>query len=130
MQKVLRNTSLFLALSLMMLHNIVPHQHHSDLDTDQHCLASDHQQDDLLDLLSDLFHVDLGGDHLENLRGGESTKVFTGITAILVDDAPVIAEPRLLLDEKPAVTAHNLPLPKRISITLRSLRSPPFTIQA
>lgn len=56
-----------LAVGLLFLHNTLPHTHHSELDETLH--SAEHQKaNSLLDFLQLSFHIDLGGDHLENFE--------------------------------------------------------------
>ncbi|MEO9482455.1 MAG: hypothetical protein ABJG47_03380 [Ekhidna sp.] len=67
-----KTISLVLAGALLLLHTFIPHQHHSELDEAEH--IEQHQQaDDLFDLLQLVFHIDLGGDHLEDFKTASFT---------------------------------------------------------
>lgn len=66
---------LFSATVLLFAHNFVPHSHYTtgtgELVT-SHC---PHHEDNLLGLLASVFHLDLGNDHLENLKPATSQVV-------------------------------------------------------
>lgn len=56
-----------LAVLIILLHSVVPHHHHSEaLKTADCSIESADINGSLLDLLGDIFHTDLGDDHLEN----------------------------------------------------------------
>lgn len=56
-----------LAVLIVLLHSFVPHHHHQESAGTAECIALEKEQShDLLDLLADVFHTDLGDDHLEN----------------------------------------------------------------
>lgn len=60
---------MYLAFSITVLHGIVPHVHDDQLNTDETIDRTDTTS--ILNLLNDLFHVDLGEDHLEHFNKGE-----------------------------------------------------------
>ena len=66
---------LFSATAMLMAHNFVPHSHYA-LGTGEiitsHC---SHHEDNLLGLLASIFHLDLGNEHLENLKPTSSQTV-------------------------------------------------------
>jgi hypothetical protein len=56
-----KNIILFLALSLLLLQSFVPHQHH---DSSEECIEEITQENtNLLSLVAQAFHLDLGDDH-------------------------------------------------------------------
>ena len=62
-----KNIALIIAGSLLLLHSLIPHEHHSELDEIAH--IEQHQEaDDLFDFLKLVFHLDFGGEHLENFK--------------------------------------------------------------
>lgn len=57
-----------MAVLIVLLHSIVPHHHHNRAEQASQCnLTEPANETGLINLLGDLFHVDLGADHLENL---------------------------------------------------------------
>lgn len=59
--------ALLLAVGVLFLHNTLPHTHHTESDEMLH--NAEHQEaNSLLDYLRLAFHIDLGGDHLENFE--------------------------------------------------------------
>ena len=120
-----------LAMLLMLLHNIVPHQHHGEAKEEEHCLAeTSHKDDSLLDILGDIFHTDVGDDHLQNLRQAESTQVSL-ISPALLAQAKVVLEHYVFIQSPTEYRQpEDLALPDYLVVTLRSLRSPPAGIQA
>ena len=56
-----------LAVLIILLHSVVPHHHHSEAVSATSCtLVNSESDENLLDLLGEIFHTDLGDDHLEN----------------------------------------------------------------
>ena len=52
---------------LLLLHTLIPHQHHTELDDSSH--YSQHQKaDNLYEFFQLIFHQDLGEDHLEDYQ--------------------------------------------------------------
>ncbi len=83
-----------LAVLIVLLHNAIPHHHHSEPTNAAICTVENpHSDEGLLDILGDIFHTDLGGDHLENwVQSGQP---------ILVDpDIDKSAEPWFIGDIK------------------------------
>lgn len=63
-----------LATTILMLHSIIPHQHHSEISIveDEH----EHKSaDGFLDLLSLALHTDQGDGHLENFTTGDQVEL-------------------------------------------------------
>lgn len=91
--RIIRNWFLSLAWALFLLHSWVPHHHH-DEDNQAVCVEEE-QTEDLLDLLSFMFHEDLGEHHLEHVSleqvdvpvffsGAAETTLPTGICSVIV----------------------------------------------
>ena len=56
-----------LAVLIVLLHSVVPHHHHQESSNAVDCMSLERAQSPgFIDLLEDLFHTDLGDDHLEN----------------------------------------------------------------
>ena len=73
---------LFSATSLLLAHMLVPHSHHTDgAETNIKNYCS-HHESNLLGLLASAFHLDLGNDHLENLKPASYQAV--GISVVLM----------------------------------------------
>ena len=86
---------LFSATVLLLAHNLVPHSHYiagtGEVVT-SHC---PHNQGNLLGLLASVFHLDLGSDHLEDLKPATSQEVnliAPFIVAIISFDIKVFLE--------------------------------------
>lgn len=58
----------YLAMSLAVLHSLVPHVHHDESNGPLHEDVSDLS---LLERLSRVFHLDMGDDHLEEFQPGD-----------------------------------------------------------
>lgn len=67
------NTLVYVATAIMLLHSLVPHHHH--VDEEQHVLAATSQPDksSLVELLRDIFGLDLGSEHLDNFNSSRYT---------------------------------------------------------
>jgi len=63
--RIIRNWFLSLAWALFLLHSWVPHHHH-DADNQAVCVEGE-ESEDILGLLSFIFHEDLGEHHLEHV---------------------------------------------------------------
>jgi hypothetical protein len=64
--KLFKNIFLYLAASIVMLHNIMPHQHHTEMSMTED--LREHNSTTLTDWLRTIFHEDLGdAHHLENI---------------------------------------------------------------
>lgn len=115
---------------ILLLHNVVPHQHHGESTAEEHCLAENsHDEDSLLDILSNIFHADLGDDHLENLRKADGNQPSFISPAILAEAHKTLEHPLVIISVKEYRQPEDLALPDFLVITLRSLRSPPAGIQ-
>ena len=86
---------LFSATAMLLAHNMVPHSHYSEGGMEivtSHC---SHNEDNLLGFLASIFHLDLGSEHLENLKPA-SSKVINFIApfvlAILSIDLKILDE--------------------------------------
>lgn len=65
--KYFKTISLVLAGALLLLHSLVAHKHHSELDEATHVVQHE-EADDLYDYLQLIFHIDMGGDHLKDYK--------------------------------------------------------------
>ncbi len=66
MPKSIKNIALYVATIVLLLHNILPHQHHGEMNAIEH--ERQHESSDILDILCSIFHLDLGDHlHLENI---------------------------------------------------------------
>lgn len=68
--------AMFIAISILMLHTILPHQHHDQIPDDRH--AFEHEQaDSLLDYILLAFHANPGENHLEEFeKASSATFIF------------------------------------------------------
>lgn len=74
--KALKNILLILAAIIVLFHNIMPHEHHSQMDDAEDSI--EHKEaNSLLDYLQLAFHFDTGVDHLENFK--TASAVFLSI---------------------------------------------------
>jgi hypothetical protein len=73
--KYVRIIALSVSVFVIILHSLIPHQHHCELDHVEH-LEQHQKADDLFDLLQLFFHIDLGGDHLNNYETAGSLYIL------------------------------------------------------
>jgi hypothetical protein len=66
-----------------MLHSVLPHQHHSDLEQTEHS-QTHRQADGLMDFIKLIFHQDMGEGHMENFEQGQSLDISLSFT---IDDS-------------------------------------------
>lgn len=59
---------LFAATAMLMAHNFVPHSHYTTGAGEIVTTHCSHHEDNLLGLLASIFHLDLGNEHLANLK--------------------------------------------------------------
>ena len=115
---------LFLASAIMMAHNLVPHVHHSGGAGEviaSHCF---HEDNSLLGLLESAFHIDLGNEHLENLKPASNQVVNLLAPFVLV----VISFDLRLLVEKGNnnfVYLPSIPLTNPFFLSSNAHRGPP-----
>lgn len=70
-----------LAVLIVLLHSFVPHHHHEQASATTECISiKQEQHSDIMDLLGNLFHTDLGADHLENLQTSPGQQVGLDIS--------------------------------------------------
>ncbi len=78
-----------LAVLIVLLHSFVPHHHHEQASATTECISIQQEQhSDLMDILGDLFHTDLGADHLENLQTSPGQQVGLDISQDFQGIAP------------------------------------------
>jgi hypothetical protein len=66
MLKSIKYTVLYVATIILLLHNILPHQHHGEMNVLEH--ERQHESSNILDILCSIFHLDLGDHlHLKNI---------------------------------------------------------------
>lgn len=116
---------------LLLLHNVVPHQHHDEGIAEEHCLTENsHDGDNLLELLGDIFHTDLGNDHLENLRKTESSQPSLILPTILAEVQKPIEVTVRVSSGQHYPRPENLALPEFSTDSAHPLRGPPTCVQA
>ena len=127
----MRNMMMQIAVLIILLHSFVPHHHHLETAAVTQCISNEHSQHtDLLDRLGDLFHTDLGADHLENLQTSPGQQInlepawdFAPIPAFL-SSLPALGfersacfETTLILSDHP-VTEQSVPRAPPYRVTL------------
>ncbi len=115
---------LFSATVLLLAHSLVPHSHHTgdgEKIIQKHC---SHQENNLLGLLASAFHLDLGNDHLENLKPASSQVAWMAAMLIL---SIVAFDLKLLVERKP--NYYSYPQTSSLSnpflLSIHSRRGPP-----
>jgi len=79
--KITGKISIILAGAILLFHSFLPHDHHYELDDDQHFEA--HQTAaTLLDFIKLAFHVDLGQDHLESYNVAQQEQIALDLMII------------------------------------------------
>lgn len=73
--KTMGKIGMLIAISLLMLHSFMPHQHHNQISDEQHTLEHA-AADSILDYILLAFHVSPGENHLEDFEKTSSTFYF------------------------------------------------------
>lgn len=112
--KLTANIGFFLATILLMLHSVLPHQHHDELSQEEH-LAQNEEARTWLDYLKLAFHTDLGDSHLEEFETQNYSQLvlffsWDVITPICHEfrllDKPLFAETTFLALKSPHLISH------------------------
>lgn len=110
----------------MLLHTLVPHEHHDEMDAGSH--ATEHEETDtLLGWIKTIFHHDVGENHLENFDSPEdgldldlqiniASAILILTTSDSAQDNPCDQIDNSLIEAPP---------PKRF-LTVKGLRGPPY----
>lgn len=111
-----------LAGAILLMHSILPHEHHSELDENQH--VEDHETaSSLLDYIKLAFHLDPGQNHLEEFQ------VSKQIQAPLVLNMPVEfvyeAVPELMEERVIVLPAYQFNFKTRFKHQTLRFRGPP-----
>lgn len=72
--KLIRNLSLMLAGVILLLHMILPHEHHSELDAAEH-ITQHETAKSLFDYFKLAFHMDQGEGHLEKYQASSTSQL-------------------------------------------------------
>jgi hypothetical protein len=87
----------------VLIHNTLPHQHHSEMEDMEHSI--EHQAaSNVLEYLQLAFHLDMGGDHLENFEKTTEVTLSAPMIAHLTYLIPDLA----LLPEQSSTNAYYL----------------------
>ncbi|MFY0652279.1 MAG: hypothetical protein JXQ96_09615 [Cyclobacteriaceae bacterium] len=73
--KTIRKISLILAGAILLLHTVLPHEHHSELDEAEH-VTQHETATGWLDFIMLAFHLDQGEGHLEKYQVPSSNILF------------------------------------------------------
>lgn len=85
--KIVRFLALFLATTVVILHSIVPHNHHCNLSPEEH--AKEHQSaNSLLDFIALGFHADHGEGQWEDFSSSNEVRVQL-MTASIVESLDI-----------------------------------------
>ena len=83
--KVLRYCVLNIASFILLLHSFVPHQHHIQDSLITSIEICSHSENSLLGFLGEVFHMDLGSEHLENFKPVSKVE-FTVMIPLLIPE--------------------------------------------
>jgi len=85
---------LLTATFILLLHSFVPHQHHVIAASQPTISACVHTENSFLGFLSEVFHLDLGSDHLENFKPVHKADLAlsVSIAAYIQDTEPLLTE--------------------------------------
>lgn len=124
MRKILNITLLWTAGLILFAHSVIPHIHHQV--NDSHFTCEEDQPESVVEYLAEVFHNDLGSDHLEHF---EVQKVQ--LSQSFFSDLYFITEsyslPTDFLQEKSFIPCANcFHLQDEIGIECMSLRGPPI----
>ncbi|MEP2026225.1 MAG: hypothetical protein ABJH98_03590 [Reichenbachiella sp.] len=86
--KLISKISILVAGAILLLHSVLPHEHHDELNSQQHLIAHE-TANSLMDLIKLAFHFNPGKNHLEEF---EPIKEYQSDFL-----APIIAEVALVL---------------------------------
>lgn len=64
---LVRQICMVMAGAILLLHSLLPHEHHRDLDDEEHVVRHE-MATSLVDFIKLAFHLDQGEDHLENFK--------------------------------------------------------------
>ena len=60
----------------------MPHQHHSEASSEPVISACVHSENNLLGFLAKVFHLDLGGEHLENFKPAHKADLMLSVPIV------------------------------------------------
>ena len=80
--KMISKVGLLLAASILMLHSLLPHEHHDEISAERHSYEQK-GADSLLDHLLLAFHANLGENHLEEY---EKSSAIVALVFIAVEE--------------------------------------------
>lgn len=128
----LRVILLSLAGFLLLVHSVVPHHHHEPSSVESCCHPQQSSGSSWWDDLGDLFHMDLGEDHLENLRAESGLSLAFPTLIAISHTLPEIFAPLPTLRSAQPFPMVDIPPPRVDFIPARVLRGPPasFAVSA
>ena len=91
----IRNFTILLAGAILLLHTVLPHEHHSELNEVEH-VAQHESAKGLLDFIKMAFHMDQGEGRLEKYQVSGINFLFP---AILAEKLSVIFQPVVLFEK-------------------------------
>lgn len=86
MFKAIGNILIGVAISILMLHAVLPHKHHKELDGVEHSVEH-HQAKSLIDFINLAFHLSPSENHLEDFEKSKSAE----LSVVFVVDSPSLA---------------------------------------
>ncbi|MEQ9468133.1 MAG: hypothetical protein RLN88_12015 [Ekhidna sp.] len=114
---------MFLAVSLLMAHTLMPHKHHSNVNDEDHFIEHA-QAESLLDYIRLAFHVSPGENHLEEFQTAQGVSLYFPVAEIL--DFQLSNE--ILEIEAPKVIFFDAVIEQQFSPDQSNFRGPPQLI--
>ncbi len=125
LKRICQYSLLSWAVAILLLHSLVPHQHHSSPLLEPSITNCTPTESGFLGFLGKVFHQDLGDEHLENFK--HTNKVSFGaylipfLTILSFEFSPIVTEAA-----RPIVLSTEQLLPSPAIIGPPLLRGPPF----
>ena len=116
---------ILMAGSILLLHTLMPHQHHSELEAKENFELHESARN-WLDLIKLAFHLDQGDDHLENYKISDNLRII--FDTFQISEIIFIPYPQVLhseIDAFPFVV--NKPLSRYFACKIR-FRGPPCQV--
>ena len=111
---------MFLAISILMMHSVLPHQHHNQIPDERHSIEHA-EANSILDYILLAFHVNPGENHLEEFEKASSISLL--FLAVEISECQFIEQPVVVIQSNRVETDHIL-LQQFLSRQL-SFRGPP-----
>ncbi len=120
--KLIRNLSILLAGTLLLLHGVLPHDHHEELEETIH-VTQHESASGLLDFLALAFHLDQGEGHLDDYQPEASYHL--ACFSLYTDLISIGLQPAMIVDVEELYFSYQVKLPSRYFSAYPSFRGPP-----